>query len=91
MTTRSARHRHAAPVAFGRDRFASRQDADRRRVAVVPVAHRPLDRLDQVRRRLEAEDDRVADIEIADVPAGGLNLSGLRHDIADRVDEATNP
>ena len=84
------RHRHSPPVTFGRDRLAGRQDADRRRVAILAVANRPIDRFNQVRRRFEAERDRVADIKVANAASGSLNLSGFRHDIADCVDEATN-
>ena len=84
------RDRHAPPIALGRDRFAGRQDTDRRRVAILARPDRPVDRFNQVRRRLEAEGDGVADVEVADAAPGSLNLSGLRHDIADCVDEATN-
>ena len=41
-------------------------DARRRRVAVVPVAHRLDHRLDQMRRREEAELVRIADVQVAD-------------------------
>ena len=60
------RHRHSPPVTFGRDRLASRQDADRRRVAILATANRPVDRFNEVRRRFEAERNRVADIKVAD-------------------------
>ena len=33
----------------------------------------------------------IADIEVAHASAGSLDLSGLRDDIPDCVDEATNP
>jgi hypothetical protein len=56
----------------------------------VAVAHRALDRLDHVRRRLEPEGNRVADIEVADLLAGRLDLSRLRDDVADGVDEAAD-
>jgi hypothetical protein len=56
----------------------------------VTVAHGALDRLDHVRRRLESEGNRVPDIEIADCFAGRFNLSRLRDDIADGVDEAAD-
>ena len=83
-------HRHAALQALGGDRLARRQDADRRRVAVVAVAHRALDRLDHVRRRPEAERDRIADIEVADLPPGRLDLPGLGDDVPDGVHEAAD-
>ena len=47
------------------DRFTGLGEAGRRSVAVVAVAHRALDRGDEVRRRLESERDRIADVEIA--------------------------
>jgi len=43
-----------------------------------------------VRRRVEPEGNGVADIQVADIPARSLNLSGLGHDIPDRVDEAAD-
>ena len=84
------RDRHAPSLALGRDRFAGRQDTVRRRVAILARADRAVDRFNEVRRRLEAECNGVADIEVADTPARSLNLSGLRHDIADCVDEPTD-
>ena len=84
------RHRHAALVAFGGDRFARREDPDRRRIAVVPVPHRALDGLDHVRRRPEPEGDRIADIEVADFPAGGFDFPRLGDDVPDGVDEAAD-
>ena len=62
----------------------------RRPVVVVAVAHRALDRVDQVRRRLEPEGDRIADVEIADPRAGGLDFLRFRDDVADGVGEAMN-
>ena len=82
--------RHAAPRALGGDRFARRRDADRRRVAVVPVADGAFDRLDEVRRGAEPEGDRVADVQVADLAAGRLDLPRLRDDVADGVDEAAD-
>ena len=63
---------------------------DRRRIAVVAVAHRALDRLDHVGRRLESEDDRIADVQVPDLPAGGFDLPRLGDDVADGVDEAAD-
>ena len=85
------RHRHAALQALGRDRFAGRQDADRRRVAVVALAHRALDRFDHVRRRPKAERDRIADVQIPDLPPGRLDLTGLGDDVPDGIDETADP
>jgi hypothetical protein len=84
------RDRHTALGAVRGDRFTSRKDTDRRGIAVVPASDRSVDRFDEVRRRLEAKDDRIADIEITHSASGGLNLSRLRHDIADCVDEPPN-
>jgi hypothetical protein len=56
----------------------------------VAVAHRAGHRLDQMRRRLEPEGDRVADIEIADAGACRLNFLGLRDDIPNGVGKAVN-
>ena len=49
-----------------------------------------VDRLDQMRRRLEPEGDRIADIEIADARACRLNFLGLGDDIPNGVGEAVN-
>ena len=53
-------------VQIGRDRLAQRQDADRRRVAVMAVAQRLDRRLDDEIRRAKI---RLADAEIDDVAA----------------------
>ena len=83
--------RHPAPFVFGGHRFARRNNADRRGVAVVPVAHGFDDRVDQMRRCLETERNWVADIQIPHRPAGCLQLLRLADDVADRVSEAPNP
>jgi hypothetical protein len=83
-------HRHAARGALRSDGLAGWQDAHRRRVAVVPVPHRALDRFDEVRGGLEAENDGVPDVQIPDFPAGRLDLLRLRHDVPDGVDEPGN-
>ena len=72
------RHRHAALCALGRDRFACGQDPHRRRVTVVSVAQRPRHRFDHVRRRFESESDRIADVEVPDLPAGRPRPSAPR-------------
>ena len=59
----------------------------RGRVAVVAVPHRGGNRLDQVGRADEPEGDRVADVEVRDLAAGGLHLLCLDHDVPDRVAE----
>ncbi len=84
------RHGHAAAVQLARDGFARGQDPDRGRVAVVAVAHRTRDRFDHVRRRVEAEDDGVADVQVADGLAGRFDLARFRDDVADRVCEAAD-
>ena len=64
-----------ALVQVGRDRFAQRQDADRRRIAVLAVAQR-LDRgLDDMRRGRKI---RLADAEIDDVAALRRQRGGAR-------------
>ena len=82
------RHRHAALNALRRDRLTRREDAHRRRVAVVSVPQGPLDRLNHVRRRLEPEFDRIADIEVPDFPPGGFDLVRFRDDVPDGIHEA---
>src|SRR5213075_969020 len=72
------------------DRLSGLQNADRRRIPVVAVAHRALDRFNHVRRRTEAEDDRVADIEVANGAARSLNLARLRDDVADGITESAD-
>jgi hypothetical protein len=39
---------------------------------------------------LEPENDGIADIQVADRAAGSLDLPRFRHDVADRVNEATD-
>ena len=85
-----ARDREPARGEFLGDRFARRRDAGRRSVAVVAVAHRALDRGDEVRRRLEPERDRVADVEVADPRALRFDALRLGDDVADRVREAVD-
>ena len=48
-------------VQIGRDRLAQRQDADRRRVAMMAVAQRLHRRLDNVNRACENPADRCRD------------------------------
>ena len=60
-------------VQIGGDRLAQRQDADRRRVAVMAVAQRLDRRLDDEIRRAEIG---LADAEIDDVAAGRGKLRG---------------
>jgi hypothetical protein len=84
------RDRHAAARQLAGHRFTGGVDADRGLVAVVAVAHRALDRLDHVRRRLEAEGDGVADIEVADLASRGFDLFRLDDDVPDGVAEAVD-
>ena len=85
-----ARDRETARREFLGDRFARRGDPRRGAVAVVPVAHRALDRGDEVRRRLEPEGDRVADIQVADPRSLRFDALGLGDDVADGVREAVD-
>ena len=61
-----------------------------RTVVVVAVAQRPLDGGDQMRRRLEAEGDRIADVEVADPCACRFHFLRFRDDVADGVGKAMN-
>ena len=79
------RHRKTARRVLRGDRLASRGDARRGAVAIVSVAQRPLDRSDEVRRRFEPEGHRIADIQVADAPAAGLDPVRLRDDITNGV------
>ena len=90
MNTRSAAIGKPLRRVLGGDRFARGRDAGRRPVVVVAVAHRALDRGDEMRRRLEAEGDRIADVEVAHARAGGLDLLRFRDDVADGVGEAVD-
>jgi hypothetical protein len=56
----------------------------------VTVTQRPFDRRDEVRGRLEAERDRVPDIEIPHARARGLNALGFGNDVADGVCETVD-
>ena len=69
-------------------RGARLADARGGSVAVVAVAHRALDRLDQVRGRLETEEHRVADVQVPYAAAARLDRPRLGDDIADGVVEA---
>ena len=60
----------------------------RRTVTVVAVAHGADDRLHHVRRRLEPERRGIADVEVADACARGLDLLGLDDNVADGVGKA---
>ena len=84
------RHRHAALNAFGRNCLAGLQDTDRRGVAVLAVAHRPLDRFDHVGRRAKPKNDWITNVQIADLAASRLELASLRNDISNRVAETAH-
>jgi hypothetical protein len=72
---------------FGNCRAGFR-NAWRRDVPVLVVACRAHHGVYERRWRPEAERDRVADVEVPDLPARGLDLPGFRDDIANRVREA---
>src|SRR5688572_28426395 len=57
----------------------------------MAIPHRLYGRVHDMGRRLEAESDRVADIEIPDLHAPGLNRAGLRHDIPYSVGKPMHP
>ena len=84
------RDREAVRRVLGRDRFAAGGDARRRAVAVVSVAQRPFDGGDEVRRRVETESDRIADVQIPHALAAGFDPLRLRDDIANGVGKAVN-
>ena len=89
-STRSAVTGDAAGGEIGGDGLAGVENARRRRVTVVAVAHGPDHRLDEVRRRLEAEGDRVADVEVAYSLTRGLDFTCLGDYVPDRVGEAAH-
>ena len=60
---------------------------DRRAVAVFAGAQRPLDGLDEMRRRLETEGRGVSDVEIVDPPSGRFNPLRFADDVPDRIRE----
>ncbi len=66
-----------APAQVAGNRLAERQDADRRRIAVMAVAQRLHRRLDDMRRRREVG---LADAEIDDVAAGADQVRGAGED-----------
>jgi hypothetical protein len=80
----------AAPGEVGGHRLASLDDARRRGIAVVSIAHGPGHGFDQVRRRQETELIRVADVEVADLLPRRLHLPGLDDDVANGVGEAVD-
>ena len=90
MRTRSAETGTPRGDEIGGRGLARAGDTRRRGVAVVPVAHRFGDRLDQMWRGQEAEGDGVADVEVADRTAGGLYLLRLGHHLADGIGEAAD-
>ena len=89
-TTRSGETRHAAPAAFVGHRFPRRRQCRPTARSRCGRRERALDCVYQMRRRREAENDRVADIQVADARAAGLNPPGLGDDIPDRVIEAAD-
>ena len=81
---------HAAAGEVVGDRLAGFQNAGGGRVSIVAVAHRLGHGFDEMRRRQEAELIGVADVQVADAGAGGFDLPGLGHDVADGVGEAVD-
>ena len=71
-------------------RFPRGRDPGRRPVVVVTIPHRPLDRGNEVRRRLEAERDRIADVEVAHAGARRFHLLRFHDDVADGVGKAVH-
>ena len=90
MKTRSADTGNPFVGVFGRHRFARGGNAGRGTVVVVAVAKRPLDGGNQMRRRLEAEGHRIADVQVSDPCACRFHFLRLRDDVPDGVGEAVN-
>ena len=78
----------AARRKIGGGGFPGRGNTRRRDVAVVSVAHRLHDRFNQMRRRNKSKLVGIANIEITNLLAGGLNFLRLRDDIPDRIRES---
>ena len=91
MSTRSGRHGDAAARIVRRHRFPRLQDADRGQIAVVAVPHGAGGGLDEMRRGLESEGDRIADVQIPDVLARCFHGLRFRHDVSDGVGEPVDP
>jgi hypothetical protein len=51
----------------------------------VSVAHGPFDGLNEVPRRLEAESDRIADVQISDSRALSFHPPGFADDVPDGI------
>ena len=81
----------AACGEVGRHRFTRLDYPGCRRVAVLAVPHRPLHRFNQVRRGLEPEQDRIADIEVFDVLTGRFDPARLCDNASDCVVESRTP
>ena len=75
----------AAPI--GRHGFPRLGNPRGRHVSVVSVALGASDRLDQCRRRAEAERNGIADVEVLHRAPGCLDFASLGDDVADRVGE----
>ena len=85
---RSGVRRKTASRVLRGNRLTSRCDARRWSVAVVPVAQRPLHSGNQVRRRVEPESHRVADVQVAHTPSAGFDPLRFDDDVADGVGKA---
>ena len=55
--------------------------------AARAVAERALDSGDEMRRRLEAKGNGIADVQVPDTASGRFNLPRLGHDVANGVRE----
>jgi hypothetical protein len=56
----------------------------------VAILDGPLDGREKMRRRTEAERDRVADVQVSNADTACLNLLRLGDDISDGVCESVN-
>ena len=54
----------------------------------MPIVERPLNRIDEMRRCLEPEGDGIADVQVADFLAGGLDPLRFDNDVTNRVGES---
>src|SRR5262249_3621821 len=82
------RDREPVPRVLGGDCLPRAGNACGRPVAVVPINQRFPDGVDEVRRRLEPELYRGADVQVSDAYTGSLHTLRLGDDVADGIGKA---